>query len=343
MSAEVPRLSSLDIDRPDAAVLFATLLAEAAAVREMPAFHPALHRYAAAMLRPYRGTPQLNKLISKEGRFLMANLALQLHLWRGTAIAGDGLTLTRLRALCAEHGVASPGRVSVFLTLMRFGGFVAPAAAGGDRRTRLLVPTARMMAHVRLFTAIQLQAIDLLWPDRGHEARLYAGPGFLEAFHRHVGDFYLRGARLPEALPVIELFTRADAGYMVLLHLFLLLPAPEGRAEPAVVAMPFGPTARRFGVSRSHVGNLIRAAAAAGFLQERLPGGREIAVAPRLIDLLERWFALQMALMLRAADSAAAPPAAFDPGDTPRSGPLGAPGRRVQTPRGRSAAAGGVR
>jgi len=172
-----------------------------------------------------------------------------------------------------------------------------------------------MMAHVRLFTAIQLQAVDLLWPDRDHEARLYAGPGFLEAFHRYVGDFYLRGARLPEALPVIELFTRADAGYMVLLHLFLLLPAPEGRAEPAVVAMPFGPTARRFGVSRSHVGNLIRAAAAAGFLQERLPGGREIAVAPCLIDLLERWFALQMALMLRAADSAAAAPAALDPGE----------------------------
>lgn len=274
-------------------------------LRRLNAFQPALRRYAMSMLRMYRGTPVLNKVINEQGRFLISSLALQLHLHRDPALPGDGLTLTRLRELCAAHGVASTGRVTAFLALMRFAGFLAPAPGIADRRAKRLVPTARMMGHVRLFTMIQMQAIDALCPGANRAQRLDQDPHFLEAFHRAAGGYFLRGCRLPDAFPELEVFTAADAGYMVLLTLFLQLPTEGGRAVPGRVDLPYGPAASRFGVSRSHMANLMRGAQAGGFLRVDGSGGRGLEVADTLIDLVERWFGAQMALMAQAAEEAA--------------------------------------
>ncbi len=280
-------------------------LQRAEEIRQCAAFQPALRRYATSMLRMYRGTPVLNKLVNEQGRFLISSLALQLHLHRDPAVPGAGLTLTRLRELCAAHGVASTGRVTAFLALMRFAGFLAPAPGPVDRRAKVLVPTARMMGHVRLFTVVQFQAIDALSPGADHGRRLERDPLFVERFHRAAGGYFLRGCRLPDAFPELEVFTAADAGYMVMLALFLQLPTQDGRAVPGVVDLPYGPAARRFGVSRSHMVNLMRQGEAAGFLSAERSGGRGLRIAAPLIELVERWFAAQMALMAQAAAEAA--------------------------------------
>ncbi|WP_341989461.1 hypothetical protein [Azorhizobium sp. AG788] len=308
-------------------------------LRRLNAFQPALRRYAMSMLRMYRGTPVLNKIINEQGRFLISSLALQLHLHRDPAVPGDGLTLSRLRELCAEHKVASTGRVTAFLALMRFAGFLAPAAGIADRRAKVLVPTARMMGHVRLFTVIQMQALDALDPGADHGQRLDRDPEFLEAFHRAAGGYFLRGCRLPDAFPELEVFTAADAGYMVLMTLFLQLPTEGGRAVPAVVDLPHGPAASRFGVSRSHMANLMRAAQAKGFLTAQGSGGRGLQIDASLITLVERWFAAQMALMAQSAkeaiedaareNAADAAPGAIAPGMRPAAPPDRARGGTV--------------
>ncbi len=283
-----------------------TFLLRAKDIRRLEAFQPALRAYAMNMVRIYRGTPVLNKMINEEGRFLISSLALQLHLNRDPAVPGDGLTLTRLRAVCAAHGVASPGRVMAFLALMRLAGFVTADTGSGAKRAKVLVPTARMMGHVRLFTAIQLKVIDTLLPGADYSARLGRDPAFLEAFHRAAGGYFLRGARLPDAFPQLSTFTAMDAGYMVLLTLFLQLPTQDGHAVPGVVDLPHDAAARRFGVSRSHMANLMRNAQAAGFLQATGSSGRGLHVGASLIALVEGWFAAQMALMAQSASEAAA-------------------------------------
>lgn len=281
-------------------------LGRAKELRRRPTFQPALRRYAMSMLRMYRGTPVLNKVVNEHGRFLISSLALQLHLHRDPTQPGAGLTLSRLRELCTQHGIASTGRVTAFLALMRLAGFLVPASDARDRRAKVLVPTERMMAHVRLFTAVQFKAIDTLYPASDHSQRLEREPGFLEDFHRAAGGYFLRGCRLPDAFPEMDLFIAADAGYMVLMALFLQLPTVEGRAVPGTVDMPHGASARRFGVSRSHMANLMRGAEQGGFLVADGSGGRGLRVNDTLVDLVERWFAAQMALMAQSAADAIA-------------------------------------
>jgi len=280
-------------------------LARVEPIRNNAAFATAFERYCTAMLRTYRGAPILNKLVNEQGRFLISALAFQLHLHRDPAVPASGLTVARLVALSAEHGVASGGRVKTFVALMRLGGFLEPAG-GGDRRSKVLVPAARMLDHVRVYTAIQMRCLDILF-DRGRAARLAADPGFLERFHRHAGGYFLRGARLPDAFPELAVFTGVDAGYSILLHMLRGLPAREGRPRPGAVDLPHGAVARRFGVSRGHVANLLRSAAAGGFVTVRGAGGKDVVVEAALIDLAERWFAVQMALMDAAAAIAASP------------------------------------
>lgn len=283
-----------------------TFVQRAEDLRRRTTFQPALRRYAVSMLRMYRGTPVLNKVVNEQGRFLISSLALQLHLHRDPTIPGGGLTLTRLRDLCTAHGIASTGRVNAFLALMRLAGFLAAAPDAGDRRAKVLVPTERMMAHVRLFTAVQFKAIETLYPGVDYSRRLEREPGFLEDFHRAAGGYFLRGCRLPDAFPEMDLFISADAGYMVLMALFLQLPTLDERAVPATVDMPHGASARRFGVSRSHMANLMRGAEDSGFLKVDGSGGRGLRVNETLITLVERWFAAQMALMAQSAEDAIA-------------------------------------
>ncbi|WP_035716374.1 hypothetical protein [Azorhizobium doebereinerae] len=287
-----------------------SFLETAERLRSRPEFQDALRKYAVGMVRLYRASPILNKLVNEQGRFLISSLALQLHLHRDPADPFDGLTLSRLREVCSAHGVASPGRVMAFLALMRMAGFVEPSAAAGDRRTKVLVPTARMMDHVRLFTVIHLKAIDTLFPGTDTVSHLDRDPGFLDAFHRAAGGYFLRGVRLPDGFPEIAVFTEADAGYMVLLTLFLQLPTQDRRAVPSMVDLPLAAAAKRFGVSRSHMANLFRAAQAKGFLDAQGSGGRGLHIQPALISLVERWFAANMALMAQSAAEAALPTAA---------------------------------
>lgn len=274
-------------------------------MRVRPAFSTAFERSCNGMLWTCRGAPVLNKPVSEQGRFLISALAFQLHLDRDPAVPSSGLTVARLVALCAAHGAASGGRVKAFVALMRLGGFLAPVAVPSDRRAKVLAPTARMLDHVRVYTAIQMRCLDGLF-ERGYTARLAADPGFLERFHRRAGGYFLRGARLPDAFPELAAFIDVDAGYSILLHMLRALPAEAGRLRPGAIDVPHGPTARRFGVSRGHVANLMGAAAAGGFVTIRGRGGKDVFVEPSLIDLAERWFAAQMALMDASASAAAA-------------------------------------
>jgi len=281
-------------------------LARIEPLRNKAAFGAAFERYCVGMLRTYRGTPILNKLVNEQGRFLISALAFQLHLERDPAVPASGLTIARLVSLSAAHGVASGGRVKTFVALMRLGGFLEPVPGAGDRRSKVLAPTTRMLDHVRVYTVIQMRCLDALF-ERGYAARLAADPGFLERFHRFAGGYFLRGARLPDAFPELAVFTGVDAGYSILLHMLRALPAVAGRPRPAAIDVPHGPTARRFGVSRGHVANLMGAVATAGFVTIRGSGGKDVFVEPPLIDLAERWFAAQMALMDAAAEAAAGP------------------------------------
>ena len=137
----------------DAASLFEPGgLLSAAALAEMrahPGFPAALRTLSTGMLSLYRGNRLLNVLINDRGRMVIGYLALYLNERGAPDGRGGGFGIGQLKALCAAAGVASPGRTTAMLALMRMSGHIASASAPEDRRRHILVPTEKLRAAHR--------------------------------------------------------------------------------------------------------------------------------------------------------------------------------------------------
>lgn len=277
---------------------------EAARFRAHPAFQEAVRVSAEALLSMYEGQPMLNKLVSEEARWMIGGFAMYLHFMRDPADPTSGATLARLQALSTAHGLASAGRVAALVGLMRVGGHLIQKTTAADRRVKRLEPSEVMLAYARPWLAAHLQAIALLGPNTDFSRRIDTDPEFIQRFYREAGTRFLSGGRVIEATPDIRLFMGRDAGYMILLQLWL--SDPSGAIPPrGAVTLPYQQAGRSFGLSRSHVRKLMEAAAAKGFVRLHAEGGRAIEVLPPLVDLFETSLSLQLANIAHCARVAA--------------------------------------
>jgi hypothetical protein len=277
-----------------------SLLLEAERFRTHPAFPDAVRLYAERLLGVYDRQPLLNRLIREEARWVISGFALYLHFTRDPADLTSGATLGRLQALSAAHGLASPSRVATLIALMRVGGFLVQTTTQTDRRVRRLEPTEAMLAYARPWLAANLDAIRLLSPDSAFYDQLDHDTDFIGRFYREAGTLFMSGVRVMDAVPGIRLFSGRDAGYMILLRLWLSDP---DRAFPPrrLVVLPYEELARTFGVSRSHVRKLMEAAAAHGLVRLHADDGRAIEVLPPLVTLFAECLALQLAKIAQCA------------------------------------------
>jgi hypothetical protein len=277
-----------------------SLSREAERFRTHPAFPDAVRLYAERLLGIYDRQPLLNRLIREEARWLISGFALYLHFARDPCELTSGTTLGRLQALSVAHGLASPARVATLVALMRVGGFLVQTTTQTDRRARRLEPTEAMLAYARPWLAANLDAIRLLGPEAGFHDQLDCDPDFIGRFYREAGTLFMSGVRVMDAVPDIRLFSGRDAGYMILLRLWLSDPdcafPPRGP-----MALPYEEVARTFGVSRSHVRRLMEAAAAQGLVRLLADDGRAIEVLPPLVALFAECLALQLAKIAQCA------------------------------------------
>jgi hypothetical protein len=272
---------------------------EAAAFRAHPRFQDAMRLKAERLLASYTGQPLLNKLVGEEARWMIGGFALFLHFTRDLDDASAGATLARIQALCTAYRQASPGRVAALVGLMCLSGHLARVTARSDRRVRRLEPTEAMLAVVREWMRAHLGPLHLL-DDAIDPGALVEDPRYVPAFYREAGELFFAGSRVIEAVPGIRLFMGRDAGYMVLLRLWLA--APDGSLPPrGRLALPYEATGRQFGVSRAHVRKLMEQAAREGLVAIHEDGGRAITVLPPLIELFEQSVALQLANLARCA------------------------------------------
>ena len=123
------------------------------ALRAHPAFPQASRAMAIGLTGFYRGGPLLNWLMDDRARVVLSHVVLHSHYARDPADPSSGLTPTRMKQLCSEFDLCSPGRATAMVSLMRFAGYVAPdpdsrrstpAAAGGDAEAA--GPAARAVA-----------------------------------------------------------------------------------------------------------------------------------------------------------------------------------------------------
>lgn len=260
------------------------------ALRAEPGFDEAARMCAVNAIGLYRESRLLNLVVNDQGRVVIGWFAIYLHL-----SGGEGLTLSRISALCERHQVCSAGRVAAIVGLMRATGYLAPIPSG-DRRERRLIPTERLMngqwdrwrcvfaalAHIRPEARLCLAAIG----DPAFDRSLVS-----DLFDHYRAGFRLIGANVPE----LSLIGQRKAAIMILFSLFAV--GRPGEGGETVADLSVSELARRFQVSRAHVISVLRDAQRQGLVRRGRVEGDPVVVSRALIEGVAKFLASSFLLM----------------------------------------------
>ena len=272
-------------------------------LRRDPACADAIRDFLARTIAMYEANPLLNRILSDRGRTVVSLFALYLHHIPPPGESRAGLTLTRLQALCRSTGLCSNGRATAMVSVLRFGGYLAPGVCGGDRRQRVLVPTALFLAEQKHRWRLQFDSMAPLFASARMALDVLDRTDFTTAFLARLGTSYFEGFRLIRCVPVLADLIESNAALLMLGDLLLrtgleALP-PEGRA----VTVSTAAMARRFGVARAHVRTMLVEAKRAG-LVDRAPEEGRVVVLPALAFAIESFFAAAFLLFATCAEQA---------------------------------------
>jgi hypothetical protein len=291
----------------------AAVAATASAIRRHPDFREAVTRYAAAGLDRFEGDPRTTKMVCQTARYILALSILHLHATAGED--GVGASASRLRAMLTNGGFASAGWVKGAVHVFLRAGYLDRRALPGDRRFKLVTPSARMTAIAEEAMTPMLHAVDCVVPLPLSAAELARAPGFIGAAASHTVVPYLTDGFTPiEAFPEIRVLLHHDFGFVVLCHLIRTMRRTPG--GEIIAEVPSVVLSRQFGMSRAQARNLLSICRSAGWIAAAGRGGRRVVLAPHFADLCERWIAHDLACWSRIV-RAACSDLGF-PGDAPR-------------------------
>lgn len=262
-----------------------------AALRAEPGFDVAVRQSAAGLVSMYQGRHLLNWLMDDRGRLMFSYLALYLHATIDPADASSGLTPTRMKAACVEFDVCSPGRAGAMLSLMRFGGYLAPDIQVVDRRQRRLLATPKLYELLRPRWRLHMSAIAPLLPDGAALLAALDDPAFDNALVVAMVKRFRTGFRLLDFAPGLGLFGDRNAGMLILMSLVTAGAEDDTVPPQRPVPISIAALARRFAVSRPHVLKLIRDAADEGFLERIDADSGRVVLKPRLAEATQNLFA----------------------------------------------------
>jgi DNA-binding MarR family transcriptional regulator len=262
-----------------------------AALRAQPGFDRAIRTSAAGLIAMYQGGHLLNWLMDDRGRLLFAYIALYLDVSRDPADPSSGLTPTRMRALVAEHDICSPGRATAMLSLMRFGGYLAPDIDVADRRQRRLVATDKLRYLLRERWRLHFNAMAPLLPDGAAIVAALDDPAVARGLVVSMVERFRAGFRFISHAPGLGLFGERNAGLFVLMSLITAGEVDDSVPPSRPVPISMAALARRFRVSRPHVLKLIRDAADDGFIERSAHDANRVVIRAPLAEATQVFFA----------------------------------------------------
>jgi DNA-binding MarR family transcriptional regulator len=272
-----------------------------AALRAHPRFPDAMRAWASGIVAMYQGGRLLNWLMDDRARLLFGYFALYLHVTRQPDDPSTWLTPTRMKSLCAEFDICSPGRAVAMLSLMRFAGYLAPATDLADRRRRGFVATDSLLALLRARWELHFGALSLMLPVGEAALAALHAPVFVRGLLVAMMARYRAGFRFVTHAPGLGLFGERNGGMLILMSL-LTAGEPEDTMPPTrPVPISISALARRVAVSRPHVLKVLRDAADEGFIERSGLDGDRIVILPRLSEASQSFFA---AMFLFLADCA---------------------------------------
>lgn len=257
-----------------------------------PRFPFARDAYVNAILATYEHNPFLSRLLIETGRTVLFIGTMCLHARHDRADRATWPTLKLITEQTVAHGVASPRRVYDLVRRLILTGYLAQRAAPQDRRTRILTPTPKMIAHDQDFLTSQYLPLQILYPQPGYRPIMERDLALQLRQRRVTADLLARGARIMARNPVMMPFLGRDAGAMILLKLMQMV-GPIGEATP--LELSFSDIGARIGASRTHARNLLKDAEEQGLVRLTRGAGQFIEPTPVLVQEFDRFVAESMA------------------------------------------------
>lgn len=235
------------------------LLAEAAQLRASPAFPAAIYEYTVAISR-FREAPRLiNKLMASETRFRLTAYVFCFAAYYERHGPLGGVTYTQLLDLCAQREELTPRTLKTTLTLLKLAGFVKTSRNPSDRRSKSYHPTPRMLDFVKSWIPHAVNALDAVQPEMQRVQMLAQDPDFIPRFAAAAGHAHATGIPLIDRMPEFTCFFGKREGAIPVV-LSVMLSDIDGTPLPSR-----GQVAKRFGLSKTQVSNMIAEGTGLGF------------------------------------------------------------------------------
>ena len=283
-ASHIARLLNWDDDgaRPDAAY---------ARLRATARYHAAVQTFARNMLAQADADPALDGILKDAGRNVAAKCIAYLHFT-------GGLTLPRLKALCASIGLVSPGRARALLLYFRYLGYVELSPRRQPGLPAQYLPTRRFLETWRNHMGAIIDAAKTVEPAAGLVLGAMSAAGVFETFVRCISEGYLEGLRNVDVeSPFFRVFMNRYAGTQFVHG--LVTSAPDVFPPLAPISLSIAGAARRFGVSRTHLHRMLMAAAREGLLRLEPDGSVHLEPAGR--TAIDHIYATQILVFLTAA------------------------------------------
>ena len=247
--------------------------------------------YLDQFLALYSGDPYTVRLLIESGRFFVFVIASILDAGVDPARRETWLTSARLKQEMRLFGLASDRHIDSLILRLCSAGFLDRKPAEQDRRVRILKPTEKMNAHYRDWLAAHISPLAILYPEHDYSAITRSDPQF-HTMHRQLSISVLPfAASLLLSLTDVMLFFNHAAG--AVLHAELIRTAMIAPGYPDAW-VPYADMGKPFGVSRTHVRQLLIAAEAAGLVRLQASGGSRVQIQPQQWASYDRGVAVGM-------------------------------------------------
>jgi DNA-binding MarR family transcriptional regulator len=254
-----------------------------------PRFPLARDEFVKAMLALYEHKPFLNRLLLEASRTVLMSVIMCLHARYDEADRATWPTLRLVADSMAEHHLASPSRVHDLVSRLIKTGYLKQRVAPQDRRVRILMPTAKLIAQDQDFLVSHHLPLQILFPDSGYALIMKRDPAFQLKQRLVSRDLFALGAKVLASNPIMMLFQGRDAGVMILIKMIALAKA-QGSAQggTAPLEISYSDLGGRFGVSRTHVRKLLEAAEELDLVGLRRTDRQFVELKPKVLQAFDR-------------------------------------------------------
>lgn len=199
------------------------------------------------------------------------------------------VTMARLREALSMMGITDARRITDLVNGLELDGFLTREVSPTDRRAHLLQPTEKMLAADREWLAAFHAPLALLYPQEPtFQAAMARDPAYQAAYRRISLSTLGFADKISTGNPVIGFFLAHNFGIRILM---VLAAEVRGKTPARTEAGFYTSAAERAGVSRTHVRNLMQAAADRGLVALSSPAGRFVEMLPPLQEALGQWIA----------------------------------------------------